>query len=501
VSIIGIGPSQKKLLKKSELDDRPLQIDYDLLLTMPAFRTEKDALGPKQIPQNAYYGVQTARAMENFPISGWRAHPSFIEATVLIKKAAAEVNTSLKMISTREGKAIVRACDEILKGKFTDQFVVDVFQAGAGTSHNMNANELIANRANEILGKPKGSYSPIHPNDHVNRAQSTNDVIPTAIRLAALKELKIFIPAALDLARAFRKKEREFYKIIKSGRTHLQDATPIRLGQEFSGYAECLENHVRRIKETRKDLWSIGLGGTAVGTGINTHPEYRKRVAKALAQLTKEPIRPTKNYFEAMQSLAPFTNLSGCLRNLVLDLIRIANDLRLLSSGPRTGLAEIQLPPVQPGSSIMPGKVNPVMMEMLNMVCFFVLGLDTSIVFASQAGQLELNVMMPLVGYALPWSLTLLTNAMNGVKDRCIKGITADEARCRHYAENSVSIATALAVSLGYAKTAEVVKEAIKTGKGIREILREQGLLTDTQMDEVFNLAPLTEPPKSKKRK
>ncbi|MFO1519172.1 MAG: aspartate ammonia-lyase [bacterium] len=464
----------------------------------PRHRFENDALGPKKIPAEAYYGVQTARALENFPIGGWKAHPSFIEATVVIKKAAAQVNMNLRMISPKIGKAIVRACDEILAGKFKDQFVVDVFQAGAGTSHNMNVNEVIANRANEILGKTKGSYSPVHPNDHVNRAQSTNDVIPTAIRLAALKELKSFFPSAKALTRSLRKKEKEFFKIIKSGRTHLQDATPIRLGQEFSGYAQCLENHVGRIEAARKELRQIGLGGTAVGTGINTHPLYRPKIAQALSRLTGEPLKPAKNFFEAMQSLAPFCHLSGSLRNLALDLIRIANDLRLLSSGPRTGLAEIQLPPVQPGSSIMPGKVNPVMAEMLNMVCFFTVGLDTSIALASQAGQLELNVMMPLVAYCLTWSLSLLSNSLKQVARTCIDGITVDAERCLYYAENSVSIATALAVPMGYAKTAEVVKEAVKTGKSIREILKEHGTLTDAQMNRVFDLAPLTEPPRKK---
>jgi aspartate ammonia-lyase len=462
-------------------------------------RIEKDALGHKEIPKQAYYGVQTARAIENFPIGGWRAHPSFTWATVLIKKAAAQVNLQLKLISPPVAKAILKACDEILTGKFQDQFVVDVFQAGAGTSHNMNVNEVIANRANEILGRPRGAYDPVHPNDHVNRAQSTNDVIPTAIRLAALKELREFIPSLQTLIRSLRKKEKEFFRIIKSGRTHLQDATPLRLGQEFSAYTQCLENHSKRIESARKDLRWIGLGGTAVGTGINTHPEYRKKIAQALSHLTGEKIQPTPNFFEAMQSLAPLAHLSGTLRNLALDLIRMANDLRLLASGPRTGLAEIQLPPVQPGSSIMPGKVNPVMAEMLDMVCFFVIGLDTSVAFASQAGQLELNVMMPLVAYSLTWSISLLSNSMKVFSSRCVNGIKADEQRCRYYAENSVSIATALAVSMGYAKTSEVVKEAVKSGKTIREVLKEHHLLNDKEIDRVFDLAPLTEPPKLKK--
>jgi len=457
-----------------------------------AYRIEKDSLGTKKIPINSYYGIQTVRAIENFPISGWKAHPSFLEATLLIKKAAAQVNLDLKNLPSPLAKVIIQTSDEILNGKFQDQFVVDIFQAGAGTSHNMNVNEVIANRANEILGQPKGSYHPIHPNDHVNLSQSTNDVIPTAIRLAALKELQLFFDALKKLIQSFRKKEKEFDQILKSGRTHLQDATPIRLGQEFSGYRTCLENHLKKIEETKKWLLQIGLGGTAVGTGINSDPRYPKKVAKALSKLTKENLKPAENFFEAMQSMAPFTELSSALKNLSIDLIRMANDLRLLSSGPRTGLAEIQLPPVQPGSSIMPGKVNPVMMEMLNMVCFFVGGLDTSITLASQAGQLELNVMMPLIAYSLPWSLTLLTNGMRAVADFCLDGISANIDQCHFYAENSVSIATALNPIFGYSKSAEIVKEAIKTKKGIRAILKERKLMTEKEMNKFFDLKNLT---------
>ncbi len=457
-----------------------------------AYRTEKDSLGTKKIPIHAYYGIQTVRAIENFQISGWKAHPSFLEATILIKKAAAQVNLDLKALSFPLTKAIIKTSNEILNGKFQDQFIVDVFQAGAGTSHNMNVNEVIANRANEILGQQKGSYHPINPNDHVNLSQSTNDVIPTAIRLAALKELRFFFDAVKKLIQSFRKKEKEFNQILKSGRTHLQDATPIRLGQEFSGYRTCLENHLKKIEETKKWLLQIGLGGTAVGTGINTDPKYPKKVAKALSKLTKENLKPAKNFFEAMQSMAPFTELSSALKNLSIDLIRIANDLRLLSSGPITGLAEIQLPPVQPGSSIMPGKVNPVIMEMLNMVCFFVGGLETSITLAAQAGQLELNVMMPLIAYSLPWSLTLLTNAVHSVANDCISGISANTEHCRYYAENSVSIATILNPIFGYSKTAEIVKEVLKSKKNIREILKNKKLLTDEEMSKIFNLSQLT---------
>ncbi len=464
-----------------------------MIFIMP-YRTEKDALGEKKVPAQAYYGIQTLRALENFPISGWKAHPSFLEATVVIKKAAALVNADLKLIPQKLMKRIVQVCDEILKGQWRDQFVVDVFQAGAGTSHNMNVNEVIANRANELLGSPKGSYKPVHPNDEVNRCQSTNDVIPTAIRLAALQELKRFLPILNALILTFQKKSREFDKVIKSGRTHLQDATPIRLGQEFSGYAQCLKDHLFRIRETRKDLLKLGLGGTAVGTGINTHPQYRKKIIQTLKKLTGENLVASPNFFEAMQSMAPFVHLSNSLRNLSLDLIRIANDLRLLSSGPHTGLAEISLPALQPGSSIMPGKVNPVMAEMLNMVCFFVLGLDESIAFASQAGQLELNVMLPLVAFSLPSSLTLLSNALQAFDQNCVAGIQANAERCLFYAENSASIATVLAPKIGYAKTSEIVKEVIQQKKPIREVLKKHKVLSPQEIEKLLHLFPLTTP-------
>jgi len=458
------------------------------------YRIEKDALGSKKIPAEVYYGIQTARALENFPISGWRAHPHFLEATVLIKKAAALSNSELKLIPVKMAKAIVKACDEILGGGFRNQFVVDVFQAGAGTSHNMNVNEVLANRANELLGQPKGSYKPVHPNDHVNRCQSTNDVIPTAIRLAALQGLKEFLPILHSLVLVFQKKAKRFDRVIKSGRTHLQDATPIRLGQEFSAYSQCLKDHQERIQEAKKSLWKIGLGGTAVGTGINTHPHYQKKVLSILKKLSGENLKASPNLFEAMQSFAPFVNLSNSLRNLSLDLIRIANDLRLLSSGPNTGLAEISLPALQPGSSIMPGKVNPVMAEMLDMVCFFILGLDESIALASQAGQLELNVMLPLVAYSLPWSLSLLSNSLKVFAERCVQGIQANVDRCSFYAENSTSIATVLAPVIGYAKTAEIVKEAIRSQKPLREILKKHKILSAVQIEKLLRLFPLTNP-------
>ncbi len=457
-------------------------------------RLEKDSLGTQKIPREAYFGIQSARAFENFAISAWKAHPNYLKSIVLIKKAAAKVNTNLKCLSGRKGKIIERVCNEILKGKFSEEFKLDVFQAGAGTSQNMNVNEVIANRANEILGYQKGTYAFIHPNDDVNCSQSTNDVIPTAIRLATLQGIKDFLPILQKLIDSLAKKEREFKKIIKSGRTHLQDATPLFLGQEFSGYTQILRNHHRKIKEASRELWLIGLGGTAVGTGMNSPPLYRKKVAKLLSALSGFPLKPAPNFFEAMQSLGPFCHVSSCAKNLALDLIKISNDLRLLASGPRTGLAEIELPARQAGSSIMPGKLNPVIGEMLSMVCFFVCGLDHSVGLSSQAGHLELNVMLPLLGFALPWTFTLLQNALEAFDSFCIQGIRAHKEKCRFYAENSVAVATVLAPLLGYAKTAEIVKKAIETGESIRKILLAEKIFSAKAIEKLFDLSHLTKP-------
>lgn len=369
------------------------------------YRIEKDSLGELKVPADAYYGVQVQRAVENFPISGIKPHPDWIKATVLVKKAAAIVNNKLNLLDKIKADAIIKACDEILNGKHIDQFVVDVYQAGAGTSHNMNANEVLANRAIEILGGKRGDYSIVSANDDVNMAQSTNDVIPAVIRISAILLIDKFLPVLEELEMSFDRKAKEFDHVIKSGRTHLQDATPIRLGQEFSGYAACIHGHIDRIKLVREDLTYLGIGGTAVGTGVNADPKYREMMVKELSELTGIKFKQAKNYFEAMQSMAGAASLSGALRNLALDITKIANDLRLLSSGPRTGFAEIRLPAVQPGSSIMPGKVNPSILEMVNMVSFQVMGLDTTIAYAVQAGQIELNVMMPVIGFNLTFAL------------------------------------------------------------------------------------------------
>ncbi len=457
------------------------------------YRIEKDSLGELKVPVDAYYGVQVQRAVDNFPISGLKPHPDWVKATVLVKKAAAIVNGKLKLLDKKKAGAIIKACDEVLDGKFADQFVVDVFQAGAGTSHNMNANEMLANRAIEILGGKRGDYSVISPNDDVNMAQSTNDVIPAVIRVSAILLVDKLVPVLDKLQKSFGKKAKEFDHVIKSGRTHLQDATPIRLGQEFSGYAACVQGHIERIKKVREELTYLGIGGTAVGTGVNSDPKYRVMMPKELANLTGVSFKQSKNYFEAMQSMAGATALSGAIRNLALDMTRIANDLRLLSSGPRTGFAEVRLPAVQPGSSIMPGKVNPSILEMVNMVSFQVIGLDTAVAYAAQAGQLELNVMMPVIGFNLTFALEIYRNAMDVLRVKCVDGIEADEAVCREFAEKSVSIVTALTPHIGYLKAAEVVKEAVSKNKTVRAVLMEKKLVDEKLLNNILDAYKLTE--------
>jgi aspartate ammonia-lyase len=457
-------------------------------------RLEKDSLGERRIPAEAYYGVQTDRAIENFQISGLKPRPSYIDATVYIKKSAANVNKDLGLLDPQKAEAIVRACNEILKGRFREWFVVDVYQAGAGTSHNMNANEVIANRAIELLGGKKGDYSIIHPNDHVNMAQSTNDVCPTAIRISAIMLTRLLLESLQLAESAFSAKAEEFDAVIKSGRTHLQDALPIRLGQEFGAYAGCICKHYKSIETAADANKELGIGGTAVGTGVNAHPRYRSMMVKELSLELGIHFRAADNYFEAMQSLRPFVDLSGAVRSLAQDLIRIANDLRLLSSGPKTGLAEITLPAVQPGSSIMPGKVNPVMAEMLDMVCFQVMGCDMTILLAAQAGQLELNVMMPVVAYNLLHEIEILKNAIDAFVRLCISGIRADEEQCRTFAETSMSIVTVLNPHIGYAAAAEVAKEYLASGKPIARIVLDKGLLTKEKLDSIFQLRNMTEP-------
>jgi aspartate ammonia-lyase len=457
-------------------------------------RVEKDSLGERAIPGNAYYGIQTARALENFPISGLRPKAAYVDATVQVKKAAAIVNKALGLLDARQADAIIGAADEVLAGALREWFVVDVYQAGAGTSHNMNVNEVLANRAAELLGGTKGEYSLVHPNDHVNMSQSTNDVCPTAIRIGALQLLAPLQLALEGAERSLTRKAHDFDGIIKAGRTHLTDAVPIRLGQEFGAWATNLRKHRTAIELAASVCLELGIGGTAAGTGLNAHPRYREMMIEQLSRQLSLRFRPAEDYFEAMQSLRPLVELSGALRNLAQDLIRIANDIRLLASGPRTGLAEIDLRAVQPGSSIMPGKVNPVIFEMMDMVCFQVIGCDTTVLIAAQAGQLELNVMMPVVAYNLLHELEILGNAV-AVFDRLgVSDITANEDRCRKYAEESLSTVTVLNPHIGYAQSAELAKEALATGRSLRQLVLERALLPKEKLDEVFDLRKMTEP-------
>ena len=459
------------------------------------FRIEHDSLGEIEVPIDAYYGAQTQRAVHNFPVSGHTASPGFIWASAVIKLSAAKVHEELGLLPKDKSEAIQQAASEVMNGELNDQFVVDVYQAGAGTSHNMNTNEVIANRALEILGHKRGGYHIIHPNDHVNMAQSTNDFIPTALRLFFMKDGLKLMEALKDVSEAFRRKAKEFDHVLKSGRTHLQDAVPVRLGQEFNAYAEAVERGAAKIEAARNDLGEIGLGGSAAGTGLNVHPDYRRLMPEKLREVTGfSEIRPTSDYFWAMQSLGPLVEFSSSLNNLAVELSRIMNDLRLMASGPTTGLAEIILPPVQPGSSIMPGKVNPVLAEMMNMVCFSVMGFHHSVTWAAGAGQLELNVMMPLLAYSVGEAMNALTGGLKAFLNRALEGITANEDRCRHYLENSYGLVTALNPIIGYEKAAGVAKEAGRTGKSIKEIILEKGYLTEEQMKKVIDPEKLTSP-------
>jgi aspartate ammonia-lyase len=457
-------------------------------------RTEKDTLGPVAVPADAYYGAQTARAVANFPISGLRPHPALVWGTLAIKKAAALANMATGRLDAAVGEAIVRAADEALSGKFDDQFVVDPFQAGAGTSHNMNVNEVLANRAAELLGGSRGDYSRVHPNDHVNMAQSTNDVFPTTMRLASLRLLDRVDDSLSRLRDAFRSKGEEFDSVLKSGRTHLQDAVPIRLGQEFEAYAAALEKNRAGLERCRPALLELGIGGTAIGTGLNAEKRYIPAVIAEIAGITGYPVTGAVNMVETTHNMDPFVALSGALRGLAVNLVRICADLRLLASGPRTGLAEIVLPALQPGSSIMPGKVNPVLPEMTSMVAFQVIGNDAAVAAAAQAGVLELNVMMPAIAFNLLFSMKIVGNAMGKLTDGCIAGIVADADRCRHYLETSLGLVTVLAPYVGYAAAAEVAKESARTGRSISEIVLSRGLLSPEGLAAVLDPYPLTEP-------
>jgi fumarate hydratase class II len=471
---------------------------------MTEYRIEKDSLGEVQVPADAYWGAQTQRAILNFPITGLKPYPAFIWSMAMIKRAAAEVNSDLNLFKDKEvgdkvvkgneiAKAIMQAADEVIAGKFNDQFMVDPIQAGAGTSHNMNTNEVIANRANEILEYGLDApVKPVHPNDHVNMAQSTNDTIPTAIRLGCLWRMNELYTALDTMMAAFYAKAAEFDPIVKSGRTHLQDAVPVRLGQEFGAYARAVERDAQKICLAADGLKRLGIGGTATGTGLNAHPEYHSRMIVVLSRLTGMELKESDNLFESMQSMGDPVHFSGAMRTLAQDLTRIANDLRLLSSGPATGLDEIHLPAVQPGSSIMPGKVNPVLAEMLNMAMYQVIGNDLTVMMAGQAGQLELNVMMPIIAYNLFQSMDIIINAGNAFTEKCVVGIEANAEKATGWLAKNAILVTALNPVIGYLKGAKVAKQAMSTGRTVREVVLEKGYLTPEEADKLLDVRELT---------
>ena len=458
-------------------------------------RIEKDSMGPLEVPADAYYGVQTQRAVTNFPISGWPLPPRFIHAMGRIKRAAAQTNLELGLTEKKVAAAIIAAATEVVDGKLDAQFPVDIFQTGSGTSTNMNANEVIASRANEILGGKRGDKAPVHPNDHVNLCQSSNDVIPTAIHLSVIKSIQgELIPALQHLHGALAQKAKDFDDIIKIGRTHLQDATPVRLGQEFGGYAAQVEYGIGRARRAIEVLSELPLGGTAVGSGLNAHPDFAKlTVAKLAAELGVQ-LRDARNHFEASAARDACVEASGGLRTIAVSLAKIANDIRLIGSGPRCGIGEIKMPAVQPGSSIMPGKVNPVIAESLIQVSLWVIGADLSVTLGGLQSFFELNVAMPLIGAQMLESVHLLAAASRNFADACVKGIEADRQRCESLVEQSLAMCTPLAPVIGYDKAADIAKTAYKEGKTVRQVAREKSGLTEKELDEIFNLRQLTEP-------
>jgi fumarate hydratase, class II len=456
-------------------------------------RIERDSMGEMQVPAHAYWGASTHRAVLNFPISDLRFPRQFIRALGQIKQAAAQVNESLGTVDAHIAEAIVQAAQEVIDGKLDSHFVLDIFQTGSGTSTNMNANEVIANRASELLGGSRGSRK-VHPNDHVNFGQSSNDVIPTAIHLSALLSIEHdLIPALQGLQRALEQKAEEFMPVIKTGRTHLQDATPIRLGQEFQGYAGQIERGIARMRHAQNKLSEVALGGTAVGTGVNTHPEFAGLVCRRLSEVDGITVRETSNHFQAQSTLDNIVEASGALNTLAVSLMKIANDIRWLGSGPRAGIGEIDLPAVQPGSSIMPGKVNPVIAESVTMVCAQVMGNHTTITIAGQSGNFEINVMMPVSAYNLLQSISLLASVTRNFTEQCIKGIKAT-TRGPEMVERGLAISTALAPIIGYDEAASISKEAYKTGKTVREVARERTNLSEEELDRILDPASMTKP-------
>lgn len=463
-------------------------------MTTAQLRVEKDFLGSKEVPIDAYYGIQTLRAVENFPITGYRIHEELIRAMATVKKAAAAANMEIRQLNPRIGNAVVQAAQEIIDGKWHDQFIVDPIQGGAGTSINMNANEVIANRAIELLGGTKGDYFAVSPNTHVNMAQSTNDAFPTAIHIATLSQIEKLLVTMEQLLEAFRNKAVQFDGIIKMGRTHLQDGVPIRLGQEFEAYSRVLARDIKRIKQTRDHLYEVNMGATAVGTGLNADPRYIKRVVEVLAELSGLPLINAEHLVDATQNTDAYTEVSSALKVCMINMSKIANDLRLLASGPRAGLGELQLPARQPGSSIMPGKVNPVMAEVVNQVAFQVIGNDHTICLASEAGQLELNVMEPVLVFNLLQSLSMMNQVFQAFRVYCLEGIEANVERCKQYVEQSVGVITALNPHLGYEVVARIAREAILTGKPVRELCLIYNVLTEEELQIILDPYEMTNP-------
>lgn len=461
-----------------------------------ATRIEHDSLGEREVPAEAYYGIQTLRAVENFPITGIpiSQFPALIRALGSVKQAAALANMDLGLLDRRIGEAIVRACEDVRAGRLDAHFVVDVIQGGAGTSTNMNANEVIANRAIEVLGHPRGAYEHCHPNNHVNRSQSTNDVYPTALKVATIWTIGALREAMTRLRDAFARKGREFCDVLKLGRTQLQDAVPMTLGQAFEAYAVTLGEDIERLGEAAMLLHEINLGATAIGTGLNTVEGYARRVRERLVEITGLPLVTSPNLVEATSDSGSFVQLSGVLKRIAVKLSKTCNDLRLLSSGPRAGLNEINLPPMQPGSTIMPGKVNPVIPEVVNQVCYQVIGNDVTITMAAEAGQLELNAFEPVIGFNLFQSLQILERAMDVLRERCVDGITANAEVCRGYAERSTGLVTALVPFLGYEAAASLAQEALRTGRTVRELAREKGLLPGEELDHILDPREMTRP-------
>jgi fumarate hydratase class II len=463
-------------------------------VTTKDFRIEKDSMGEFKVPVKAYYGANTMRAVVNFPISDLRFPRSFIRAMGEIKKAAAQTNQDLGLLDPKLAKAIIQAADEVADGKLDGEFVVDIFQTGSGTSTNMNANEVIANRAIELLGGVIGSKKPVHPNDHVNIGQSSNDVIPTAIHLAALVTIRHdLIPALELLQKELERKAEEFMPIVKTGRTHLQDATPVRLGQEFLGHAGQVERGIARLRKAADSLAEVALGGTAVGTGVNTHPEFAKRVCARLSKTLNVPVRETTNHFQAQSTLDTVVEAGGALKTVAVSLMKIANDIRWLGSGPRAGLGEITLPEVQPGSSIMPGKVNPVIPESVAMVCAHVIGNDAAITIAGQSGNFEINVMMPVAAYNLLQSIQLLSTSSRNFAVQCVSGLKATN-KGPEMVEKGLAIVTTLVPHIGYDQAAAIAKEAQATGKTIREVAAIRTKLSPAELDKILDPASMTEP-------